>query len=146
MLLQHQDYQISTDNSLLNISFIHQYLCLHSYWAAGIPEETVRRSIDGSLCFGIYHEKHQVGFARVVSDYATFAYLADVFIAPEHRGKGLSKWLMAVITEHQKLQGLRRWMLGTADAHGLYEKYGFQPLARPERFMEKHDPEIYKPK
>ncbi|MCB0533152.1 MAG: GNAT family N-acetyltransferase [Lewinellaceae bacterium] len=137
------DYQISTDISLLDIYFIHDYLCRHSYWAAGIPEETVRRAIEGSLCFGVYWGGRQLGFARIISDYATFAYLADVFITPEFRGLGLSKALMAFIVEHPKLQGLRRWMLATADAHGLYEQFGFKALARPERIMEISRPDIY---
>ena len=118
-------------------------MCRHSYWAAGIPEETVRRAIEGSLCFGVYWGGRQLGFARIISDYATFAYLADVFITPEFRGLGLSKALMAFIVEHPKLQGLRRWMLATADAHGLYEQFGFKALARPERIMEISRPDIY---
>lgn len=137
------DYQISTDVSLLDVNFIHDYLCRQSYWAAGIPEDTVRRSIEGSLCFGVYLGKRQVGFARVISDFATFAYLADVFITPEYRGLGLSKALMTFIVGYPKLQGLRRWMLATADAQGLYEKFGFTPLARPERIMEISCPDIY---
>jgi GNAT superfamily N-acetyltransferase len=146
MRLQHEEYQISTDVSLLDVSLIHDYLCNHSYWAAGIPEETVRRSIQGSLCFGVFIGRRQVGFAQVISDCATFAYLADVFIVPEHQGRGLSKWLMACIMQHPKLQGLRRWMLATADAHGLYEKSGFKPLAQAERLMEIRNPDIYNTK
>lgn len=143
MAAELKDYQLSTDKSRLDIPLIHHYLCQHSYWAAGIPEETVRRSIEGALCFGIYKGKHQIGFARIISDYATFAYLADVFIIPDYRGQGLSNLLMASIVDHPDLQGLRRWMLGTADAHGLYEKFGFKTLARPERFMERTDPNVY---
>lgn len=140
-----KDYQISTDKAKLNIPLIHQFLCTHSYWAAGIPEETVRRSIEGALCFGVFDGTEQIGFARIISDYATFAYLADVFILPDFRGQGLSKKLMAAIVDHPDLQGLRRWMLGTADAHGLYEKFGFKTLARPERFMEKVNASVYAP-
>ncbi len=146
MEVQRAHFSISTDPSRLDISMIHDYLCNHSYWAAGIPEETVRAAVDGALCFGIFYEQRQIGFARVISDYATIAYLGDVFILPEYRGQGLSKWLMEVVVGHPALQGLRRWILATADAHGLYARYGFQSLARPERWMEKHDPDVYRSK
>ena len=137
------EFQISTDPSRLDVPLIHDYLCNHSYWAAGIPREVVQRSIEGALCFGVYHGKHQVGFARIITDYATIAYLGDVFIVEEFRGRGISKWLMACIVAHPRLQGLRRWMLGTADAHGLYAQFGFKPLASPERWMERHNPQVY---
>lgn len=137
------NYNISTDIKRLQISTIHHFLSSQSYWAKGIPLEIVQQSIANSLCFGIYYHAKQVGFARVVTDYATFAYLADVFILPPFRGLGLSKWLIQVIIQHPKLQNLRRWMLGTADAHMLYEQYGFTPLANPQRFMEKHNPWVY---
>src|SRR6476659_5467148 len=114
------EYSISTDNGRLDIDVIHGYLSGESYWAKGIPVETVKRSIDNSICFGVYHNNGQVGFARLVTDKATFAYLADVFIVEAHRGRGLSKWLVEVIHAHPDVQGLRRWMLGTRDAHGLY--------------------------
>ncbi len=134
--------EIDTDKGRLDVPLIHGFLT-NSYWAKGIPIDVVRRSIEGSLCFGIYEEGRQVGFARVVSDRATFAYLADVFVLESHRGQGLSKKLMAAIVAHPPLQHLRRWLLATQDAHGLYEQFGFRPLAIPERFMELHDPDVY---
>jgi GNAT superfamily N-acetyltransferase len=129
------EYLISTDKSRLNVELVRDFLKL-SYWASGIPVEIVRRSIDNSLVFGVYTDDEQVGFARVVTDYATFAYLADVFVLEAHRGRGLGKWMMQVITSHPRLQGFRRWMLATRDAHELYRKYGFAELERPETFME----------
>ena len=136
------DYEISTDPSRLDLSMVHEFLTT-SYWAKGIPIETVRLSIENSIPFGVYHGKQQVGFARVISDRATFAYLGDVFILHDYRGRGLSRWLMECIVSHPDLQGLRRWMLATRDAHGLYRQYGFTELKAPERWMEKHDSEIY---
>jgi GNAT superfamily N-acetyltransferase len=129
------EYLISTDKSRLNVELVRDFLKL-SYWASGIPVEIVRRSIENSLVFGVYNGDEQVGFARVVTDYATFAYLADVFVLEAHRGRGLGKWMMQVITSHPRLQGFRRWMLATRDAHELYRKYGFAELERPEIFME----------
>lgn len=117
-------YLISTDTSKLDISMIHQYLSEESYWAKNIPYEVVERSVAQSLCFGIYYEDKQVGLARLITDKATFAYLCDVFILPAHRGKGLSKWMLSVIQSHPEMQGLRRWLLGTRDAHGLYTQFG----------------------
>ncbi len=114
---------------------IHRYLCHESYWAKNIPVAVVEKSIEGSFCFGVYHQGRQVGFARVITDHATFAYLADVFIVQEYRGKGLSKWLMETIMNNPALQGLRRWLLATMDAHGLYAQFGFAPLDKPERIM-----------
>jgi len=114
-----------------------------SYWAKGIPLTTVEKSLAHSLCFALLDGHRQVGFARVISDYATIAYLNDVFVLSEYRGRGLSKWLMECITSHPELQGLRRWMLATRDAHGLYEKFGFTPLKKPEVFMERHNPGVY---
>jgi GNAT superfamily N-acetyltransferase len=141
---QHRNgYTITTDARHFDLACIHGYLT-QSYWAEGIPLEVVRRSIEHSLCFGIFHGEDQVGFARIISDYATYAYLADVFVLEEYRGKGLSKWLMECIVAHPDLQGLRRWMLATRDAHKLYEKYGFTPLAKPERYMERLDLDVYK--
>lgn len=134
---------ISTDKSLLDIPLIHHFLTEESYWAKGIPLETVQRSIENSLCFGVFIDQKQVGFARVITDNATFAYLADVFILHEFRGKGLSKKLMAYIRSHPQVQGLRRWLLATADAHGLYEQFGFQNLAQPDRFMEIRNLSVY---
>ena len=133
-------YHISTDKKKLQLAVIHGYLSKESYWSKNIPLEIVARSIEHSFCFGIYLKEEQVGFARVVTDYTTFAYLADVFVLEAHRGKGLSKSLMKYIFSHEKLQGLRRFCLGTRDAHGLYEKFGFSPIAKPENFMEiKHE-------
>ncbi len=135
-------YTISTDNNRLDLFLIHNFLT-QSYWAEGIPFETVKRSIEHSLSFGLYRDEQQVGFARLVTDYATFAYLADVFILEPFRGLGLSKWLLEVMMAHPELQGFRRWILGTKDAHGLYQQYGFTGLKWPERFMEKLVPDIY---
>ena len=133
------EFVISTDKSKLNVDIVHNYLCNESYWAKNIPVEIVKKSIDGSCCFGLYINENsifkQIGFARVVSDCATFAYLADVFIVDTYRGKGLSKWLMETIMNCPELQGLRRWLLATKDAHGLYTKFGFSALDKPERIM-----------
>ena len=132
------EYLISTDRSLLDPQVIHGYLST-SYWAAGVPEEVVGRSIENSLNFGVYKGEEQVGFARVVTDHATFSYLADVFVLEAHRGQGLGKWLVEVVLSHPDLQGLRRWMLATRDAHDLYRRYAFTELARPAIFMERRD-------
>jgi GNAT superfamily N-acetyltransferase len=131
-------YLISTDASMLDLEVVHAYLS-RSYWAAGVPEDVVRRSIENSLCFGVYRGEEQAGFARVVTDRATFAYLADVFVLEEHRGQGIGTWLVEVILSHPDLQGLRRWMLATRDAHDLYRRYAFTELARPGIFMERKD-------
>lgn len=139
-------YVLSTDKLKIELHVVHSYLSNDSYWAEGIPIETVQRSIDNSLCFGVYFEKHQVGFARIISDFTTFAYLADVFVLPAHRGKGLSKWLMEVIMKHPDLQGLRRFLLTTMDAHELYRQYGFTEYPQPERMMTRNVPDIYKRK
>jgi GNAT superfamily N-acetyltransferase len=136
-------YEFTCDKQRLDIGVIHAFLT-QSYWSPGIPRAVVERAIANSLCFAVFHENSQVGFARVVTDKATFAYLADVFVLPEHRGKGLSKRLVEQVLQHPDLQGLRRMMLGTLDAHGLYAKYGFTPLAAPERVMEIHKPNVYK--
>lgn len=140
------DYFISTDKSLLQVDVVHDYLCNQSYWAANIPIETVQRSIEHSFCFGIYCNANQVGFARVITDHATFAYLADVFILPEHRSKGLSKWLMQSIQDHPQLQGLRRWMLATRDAHELYKQFGWQEITEEQRgrLMQRLFTDVYK--
>ena len=131
------EYAISTDPARLDLGMIHQYLSGSAYWALGRPLDMVRLSIENSLPFGVYQGNAQIGFARVVTDYATFAYLADVFVLPEHRGQGIGKWLIGVIVDHPRLPGLRRWVLATKDAHGLYAQYGFTPLSAPERFMER---------
>ncbi|HYO63532.1 MAG TPA: GNAT family N-acetyltransferase [Pyrinomonadaceae bacterium] len=137
---QRGEYVISTDKSRLDFGAIHEFLATHSYWAVGRPAEVVRRSVENSLAFGLYSGARQVGFARVITDYATFAWVADVFVLEEFRGRGLSKWLMETVLAHPGLQGLRRWVLATKDAHGLYARFGFEPLRRPERWMERHDP------
>jgi GNAT superfamily N-acetyltransferase len=133
---------ISTDRSRLDRKAIHEFLA-GSYRAKGIPRDVVDRSIDNALCFGLYDGARQVGFARVITDSATFAYLADVFVLESHRGRGLATWLMEAILAHPDLQGLRRWMLVTRDAHPLYRKLGFRELAHPERIMEMTFPNIY---
>ena len=122
---------------------VHGFLT-ESYWAEGISREVMARSIENSLCFGVFGDGKQIGFARVISDYATFAYIGDVFVLESYRGHGLGKWLMECVIGHPWLQGLRRWTLLTRDAHGLYGQFGFTPLKRPERYMERHDPEVYK--
>jgi GNAT superfamily N-acetyltransferase len=162
MEYQRGEFLISTHRERLNLDVIHGFLT-HCYWAKGIPREVVARSIEHSLCFGIYdasprlaknarpfggaqgkHGAHrQVGFARVVSDFATVAYLGDVFVLESHRGRGLSKWLMQCVIEHPALQNLRRWILLTRDAHGLYSQFGFTPVKAPERYMELHQPHVY---
>ena len=137
-------YRISSDQGEMDVESIHKFIS-QSYWAKGIPIETLKKAIDNSLCFGVFNsEGVQVGFARMITDSATYAYLADVYVLGEHRGKGLSKWLMQEIMSHPDLQGLRRMTLATSDAHGLYEKYGFSALATPEVFMENWDPNVYK--
>ena len=134
-------FTISTDRARLDVPAIHDFLANFSYWARNVPLSTVQKSIENSLCFGIYNDANkQVGFARVITDYAVFAYLADVFILEAYRGRGLAKWLMACIVSYPELQNLRRWMLATKDAHGLYAQYGFNPLSKPERFMEASQP------
>jgi GNAT superfamily N-acetyltransferase len=133
---QKDKYTLSTDKQRLDTSAIHNYLSEHSYWAKGRTMEQVLRSIEHSLCFGLYAGREQVGFARVVTDYATFAYLADVYVLEKYRGHGLSKWMIECITGHPQLQHLRRFVLATRDAHALYEKFGFRTLSKPERWME----------
>ena len=131
------DYIISTDKNKLDVEYVHGFLS-QSYWSPGIPVETVTRAVENSLCFGIYHnekEFRQVGFARMVTDKATFAYLADVFVDENYRGKGLAKWMIETILAHPDMQGLRRIMLATKDAHSLYAQFGFVPFATPERWM-----------
>src|SRR6266496_38171 len=137
------EFIISTDRARLDLGVIHNFLA-NCYWAKGIPREVVARSIEHSMCFGVYDSRGaQVGFARIVSDFATVAYLGDVFVLESHRGRGLSKWLMECITQHSALQNLRRWILLTRDAHGLYAQFGFTPVKSPERYMELHRPDVY---
>ena len=128
-------YTISTDKTLLDIDMIHDYLINESYWAKGIPYEKVKRAIENSICYGVYYHNKQIGFARVITDKATFAYLADVFILTPYRGQGLSKWLVQTILNNDDLEGLRRWVLATLDAHGLYKQFGFAGLEKPDRWM-----------
>ena len=136
-------YSISTNLADMDIAVIHGCIS-NSYWAKGIPISVLEKAISNSLCFGVFTDSgQQVGFARLITDSATFAYLADVFILEAHRGKGLSKWLMENVIAHPDLQGLRRITLSTKDAHGLYEKYGFKPLANPQTFMEAWKPDVY---
>lgn len=137
-----QPYEISSDTGRLDITAIHAFLS-KTYWSPGIPFETLERAVRNSVCVGAYAGKQQVGFARAVTDKATFAYLADVYVLEEHRGKGLSRRMIEAMTELPELQGLRRMMLATRDAHGLYEKFGFTGLAAPNRFMELHNPNAY---
>ena len=136
------EYTVSTDRSRLDVASVHAFLT-RTYWSPGIPEETVRRAIAGSICFGIYHGDAQVGFARVITDRATYAYLSDVYVLEAHRGRGLSKWMMSVIMTHPDLQGLRRFSLSTRDARGLYEQFGFQLVANPQMQMEILRRDIY---
>ena len=139
------EYEISTDPDRLNTDVIHNFLATESYWSPGIPRPIMDRAIQNSLCFGVYHRDAQVGFARVVTDQATFALLADLFILEPYRGKGLAKWLMRCIIAHQDLQGLRRLLLLTSDAHSLYRGFGFKELGNPSRFMEILRQDIYQP-
>lgn len=142
---RHRDgYLISTDKSRLDLSAIHHFLSQEAYWSKNIPFDVVKKAVENSLCFGVYHGEEQVGFARVISDLATFAYIADVFIVESHRGRGLSKWLVESILAHPDLQGLRTWLLATRDAHELYRRFGFQNLSNPERHMVIKNPNIYK--
>ena len=129
-------YEVSTDKSRLDINLIHKFLSTDSYWAKNIPRDLFERSIDNALCFGAYDDREQVGFARVVTDYAVFAYVGDVFVLPAHRGRGVSKLIMQAIRAHPDLQRLRRWHLLTRDAHALYRQFGFRDLENPARHME----------
>jgi GNAT superfamily N-acetyltransferase len=139
---QRGEFSISTDRDRLNIPVIHKFLSEESYWAQGRTMETVNRSIDNSLNFGLYNGQQQIGFARVVTDYATFAWLADVFVLNAYRRQGLGKWLVEVVLSHPQLQKFRRWVLSTKDAHEIYRQFGFIELKRPERWMERPDPKM----
>ena len=140
----HRDgFTISTDPARFDLDVIHGFLST-SYWATGIPREVVKRSIEHSIGFGIYDGVQQVGFARVITDRATFGYLGDVFVLESHRGRGLSKWLMECVDGHPELQGFRRWVLLTRDAHGLYARHGWKPIANPDRYMERWTPDVYR--
>jgi len=138
------EFLLSTDRSRLNLDVIHNFLT-NCYWAKGIPRDVVAASIEHSLCFGVYDGTGaQVAFARVISDFATIAYLGDVFVLDSHRGHGLGKWMMQCIMQHPALQGLRRWILLTRDAHGLYSQFGFKALQSPDRYMELHNADIHR--
>lgn len=134
---------VSTDPAKLDASAVHAYLS-RAYWCIGIPHDRVERALRHSLCFGLYDEGSQVGLARVITDHATFAYLCDVYVLESHRGRGLGKWLIECVMEHTSALGLRRFNLATRDAHSLYARHGFKPLAHPENHMELHKPDIYK--
>lgn len=135
--------RLCTDAAEMDVDAIHAYLAGESYWARGIPRETVARAIRNSLCFGVFDGGAQVAFARVITDRATFAYLADVYVLEPWRGRGIGTWLMEAVDAHPELQGLRRWSLVTKDAQGLYTGFGWTSVARPERFMERTDPDVY---
>ena len=135
-------FVVSCDPADQDVDVIHAFLS-DSYWAKGVPRDTVARSVRNSLCFALRDGARQIGFARVISDRATIAYLGDVFVLPEYRGRGLGKWLVECVMSHPELQGMRRWILGTLDAHELYRPFGFTPLAEPTRMMERRDPNVY---
>lgn len=134
---------ISTEQSRLDINAIHHFLSTQAYWSLDIPLSKVEAAVSHSLNFGLYFNKSQIGYARVISDFSSIAYLGDVYVLPDFRGRGLSKWLMKTIMEYPELQGLRRWILSTADAHELYKQFGWVPVAHPERWMEVHNKEVY---
>jgi GNAT superfamily N-acetyltransferase len=135
-------FVVTDDRTQLDVGVIHGFLRT-AYWSMGVPADVVKRAIEGSLCFGLFEHERQVGFARVVTDRATHAYLADVFVLPPHRGRGLGRWLMECVMAHPDLQGLRRFSLVTRDAHELYRPFGFEALANPERYMERFVPDVY---
>ena len=136
-------FEITTDLSRIDLDRVHDWIARKSYWAGEMPRHVFDRAVEGSLCFGAIETDLTVGFARVISDRATFAYVSDVFVDPARRGIGIGKSIMAAVTVHPDLQDLRRWILATRDAHGLYARYGFAPVAAPERIMERSDPEVY---
>ena len=136
-------YCISTEKARLDIKAIHHFLSTQAYWSLNIPLSRVEEAVAHSLNFGLYVKEQQIGFARVISDFSSVAYLGDVYVLPDYRGRGLSKWLMQTIMEYPELQGLRRWILSTADAHGLYKQFGWKPVAYPDRWMELHNRDVY---
>jgi len=136
-------FLISTDKRKLDIDAIHDFLSTKAYWCLNIPKDKVVRAIENSLCFGVYDEEKQIGFARVITDFSTIAYLGDVYVLEACRGKGISKWLMETIMNHEDLQGLRRWILLTGDAHALYRKFGWSDIADPTKWMELHNKHVY---
>ena len=137
-------FLMSTNKDLIDVDFVHRYLSEESYWAKGIPKELVIKSIANSTAVGVYHDSTQIGFARLINDGATFGYFADVFIDPNFRGRGLSKKLVEFILSFEETRNFRRMILATSDAHSLYAKFGFAPLNKPDRWMEKHQPDVYK--
>lgn len=137
-----QGFSLTSESDRIDIDAVHQFLS-STYWSPSIPLETVRKAVHGSLCFGLFHHDKQIGFARVITDKATFAYLCDVYVLEEYRGRGLGEWLMQFVLKHSDLQGLRRFSLVTRDAHGLYSKFGFKPLSKPDGHMEIFQPHIY---
>jgi len=136
-------FLISTDKSKLDIDAIHEFLSTKAYWCLNIPKEKVITAIENSLCFGVYHGDKQIGFARIITDYSTIAYLGDVYVLEAYRGKGISKWLMETVMGHPALQGLRRWILLTGDAHALYRKFGWTDISDPAKWMELHNKNVY---
>lgn len=139
---RHDDYLISTDPAQLDLTAVHAFLTT-SYWSTGVPLAVVKKALANSLNFGLYHQGKQVGLSRVVTDYATYAYLCDVYVLEAHRGKGLGHWMVECIMTHPELQNLRRFTLATRDAHSVYAAFGFTALKAPDRMMERHDPEVY---
>jgi GNAT superfamily N-acetyltransferase len=139
---EREGFIVSCDPGQIDRASVHAFLS-QLYWAQGIPREVVDRSIDGSLCFALLKDDEQIGFARVVSDRATIAYLGDVHVLPAWQGRGLGRWLMECVMAHPQLAGLRRWILVTRDAHGLYASLGFKPLSNPAGYMELHRPDVY---
>src|SRR6202049_4055734 len=136
------EFTVSTDRGLIDMDVVHGFLT-QCYWAKGIPRDVVARSIENSLCFGLYADGQEVGVARVITDYATYAYIGGVFVLESFRARGLGKWLMECVMKHPRLQGLRRWSVVTSDAHGLCSQVGFTPLKKPRNYMELHRPDVY---
>ena len=143
LTIYRDEYCISTDKTKLDLDAIHKFLSTEAYWCLNIPKSRVQLAIENSLCFGVYQNNKQIGFARVITDLSTIAYLGDVYILPEFRGKGLSKWLVETIMTYAPLQGLRRWILLTGDAHGLYRQFGWTDIADPTKWMELHNKNVY---
>jgi GNAT superfamily N-acetyltransferase len=138
------DFCISTEKTKLDVNAIHNFLSTQAHWSANISIERVQKGVENSLNFGLYFKDQQIGYAKIISDFSTIAYLGDVYILPEYRGLGLSKWLIQTIMEHSDLQGLRRWILLTVEAHGLYKKFGWTEIANPDKWMELHNKDVYK--
>jgi GNAT superfamily N-acetyltransferase len=141
--INRDDFSISTDKVKLDVGSIHNFLSTQAYWCLNIPRSVVESAIEQSLCFGVYHQKKQIGFARIISDFATIAYLGDVYIEANYRGQGLSKWLMETIMAYPTLQGLRRWILLTGDAHELYRQFGWSEISDPSKWMELYKKDVY---